>query len=98
MFDKSGFLQFLLRKGYVTTFGCITLQVFSNKNTDDDIIGIEINPRFGGGYPFSLNAGANFPDYIIREYLMNEKLEYEEKWTNNCLNLRYENEIFFIHK
>jgi len=74
-------------------FGCLTLQVFSNKLNPSDIIGIEINPRFGGGYPFSLNAGANFPEFIVREYILNERIEYFEKWKNNCLNIRYENEI-----
>lgn len=73
--------------------GCLTLQVFSNKLNPLDIIGIEINPRFGGGYPFSLNAGANFPEFIIREYILKEHIEYFDKWKNNCLNIRYENEI-----
>mgnify|MGYP000155966149 CR=1 FL=1 len=73
--------------------GCLTLQVFSSKLKPLDIIGIEINPRFGGGYPFSLNAGANFPEFIIREYILNEQIEYFDKWKNNCLNIRYENEI-----
>ena len=73
--------------------GCLTLQVFSRKSNPLDIIGIEINPRFGGGYPFSLNAGANFPEFIIREYILNEQIEYFDKWKNNCLNIRYENEI-----
>jgi len=73
--------------------GCLTLQVFSKKLNPKEIIGIEINPRFGGGYPFSLNAGANFPEFIIREYILNEQIEYFDKWKNNCLNIRYENEI-----
>ena len=83
--DRFGFLN--------GAIGCLTLQVFSNKSNPIDIIGIEINPRFGGGYPFSLNAGANFPEYIIREYILNEQIEYFDKWKNNCLNIRYENEI-----
>ena len=73
--------------------GCLTLQVFSNKYDPTEIIGIEINPRFGGGYPFSFNAGANFPEFIIREYILNEQIEYFDQWKNNCLNIRYENEI-----
>ena len=83
--DRFGFLD--------GAIGCLTLQVFSNKLNPLDIIGIEINPRFGGGYPFSLNAGANFPEFIIREYILNEQIEYFDKWKNNCLNIRYENEI-----
>ena len=83
--DRFNFLQ--------GAIGCLTLQVFSNKSNPGDIIGIEINPRFGGGYPFSLNAGANFPEFIIREYILNEQIEYFDKWKDNCLNIRFENEI-----
>tara|TARA_B110000238_G_C16084394_1_gene420936 strand:- start:339 stop:1304 length:966 start_codon:yes stop_codon:yes gene_type:complete len=73
--------------------GCLTLQVFSNKSNIQDIIGIEINPRFGGGYPFSLNAGANFPEFILREYILNEEIQFFNDWKDNCLNLRYDNEV-----
>lgn len=73
--------------------GCLTLQVFSKKSNPSDIFGIEINPRFGGGYPFALNAGANFPEYILREYLLNEEIDFFNDWKDNCLNLRYENEV-----
>ena len=77
--------------------GCITLQVFANLRDKDDIIGIEINPRFGGGYPFSLNAGANFPEFIIEEYLLGREINYQENWKSNILKLRYEKEVFFYH-
>ena len=72
--------------------GCITLQVFKNKDTDD-IVGIEINPRFGGGYPLSYRAGANFPEYLIKEYLKNEIIPYFEAWEKDLLMLRYDDEI-----
>src|SRR5690606_17307287 len=49
--------------------GCLTLQVFLNKQSDK-IIGIEINARFGGGYPLSYLAGANFPRWLIQEYFL----------------------------
>ena len=73
--------------------GCLTLQLFSKKTDPTDIYGIEINPRFGGGYPFSYNAGANFPEFILRENLLSEDIKYFEGWKGNCLNLRYENEV-----
>ena len=75
--------------------GCITLQVFVRKR-DKMVFGIEVNPRFGGGYPLSYAAGANFPKWIIREYLLKEPVEYDDKWDENLLMLRYDDEIL-IH-
>ncbi|MCF7569082.1 ATP-grasp domain-containing protein [Sabulilitoribacter arenilitoris] len=72
--------------------GCITVQFFLHKETND-IIGIEINPRFGGGFPLSYLAGGNYPKWIIQEYILNEKLNYFDNWENNLLMLRYDDEI-----
>lgn len=72
--------------------GCITLQLFLQKG-GKKIYGIEINPRFGGGYPLSYQAGANFPKWIIEEYLFNKKLKFFEGWESDLLMLRYDDEI-----
>lgn len=72
--------------------GCITLQIFKNK-TSEELYGIEINPRFGGGYPLSYFAEANFPEMIIKEYLLNEDIPFFEDWIENLLMLRYDDEI-----
>ncbi|MHC4122515.1 MAG: ATP-grasp domain-containing protein, partial [Planctomycetota bacterium] len=45
--------------------GVITLQLFLNHN--DKVKFIEINPRFGGGVPLSIKAGADFPKWILQE-------------------------------
>lgn len=74
-------------------YGCITLQVFKHKQ-NNEVIGIEINPRFGGGYPLSYIAGANFSKWIIQEYILNENVTgYNDDWENNTLMLRYDAEI-----
>jgi carbamoyl-phosphate synthase large subunit len=73
--------------------GCVTLQVFINRETNE-VFGSEINPRFGGGYPLSYHAKANYPKMIISEYLMNEDISFFENWEPNLLMLRYDNEIF----
>tara|TARA_B110000003_G_scaffold187967_1_gene186841 strand:- start:82 stop:1047 length:966 start_codon:yes stop_codon:yes gene_type:complete len=92
---KNHIMNFVKQKFHFLkgAIGCLTLQLFINKSNPSDIYGIEINPRFGGGYPFSYNAGANFPEFILREYVLNEDIKFFEDWKSNCLNLRYENEV-----
>ena len=91
---KNYLVQFLKeRLGYLPgVIGCICIQLFY-RDSDNDVVGIEINPRFGGGYPLSYYAGANFPEYMIREYLFGETLDYTDTWKNNTLMLRYDSEI-----
>ena len=73
--------------------GCLTLQVFRRKQSDE-VIGIEINPRFGGGYPLSYKAGANLPKWIIQEYLLDKPIEDQfDSWEPGLLMLRYDKEI-----
>lgn len=72
--------------------GCLTMQFFFNQETKR-VIGIEINPRFGGGYPLSYLAGANYPKYLIDEYILEEAVEYFDQWENNLLMLRYDDEV-----
>ena len=69
--------------------GCICLQLFYHPETHD-IVGIEINPRFGGGYPLSYAAGADFPSCAIKEYLLNQSVDYDESWKDKTLMLRYD--------
>lgn len=75
-----------------TAFGCLTLQVFKSKTTDQ-IYGIEINPRFGGGFPLSNAAGARYPEFLLREVFLNEKLNYTDDWEDQLVMLRYDAEV-----
>lgn len=72
--------------------GCITAQFFMHK-IHARIIGIEINARFGGGYPLSYRAGANYPLWLIKEYLNNESINYSDDWYDGTIMLRYDDEI-----
>lgn len=72
--------------------GCVCIQLFY-RESDNDVVGIEINPRFGGGYPLSYHAGANFPRMILEEYLQGKPLEYSDSWRDNLLMLRYDAEV-----
>lgn len=72
--------------------GCICIQLFYNEMTHK-VFGIEVNPRFGGGYPLSYYAGSNFPEYLLREYFLNESISYTDDWKDNTLMLRYDSEV-----
>ncbi|MBX2997201.1 MAG: ATP-grasp domain-containing protein [Caldilineaceae bacterium] len=72
--------------------GCVTLQIFASK-TCDSYAAIEINPRFGGGYPLSYAAGANYPKWLIQEYLLDEEIPFFDKWKSNLLMLRYDAKV-----
>ncbi len=74
--------------------GCLTAQFFMNKMDATHIYGIEINPRFGGGYPLSYLAGANFTKWIIEEYMLGKTIEEKfDIWEKNLLMIRYDDEI-----
>lgn len=77
--------------------GCICIQLFYREE-NQDVVGIEINPRFGGGYPLSYYAKANFPQYMIREYCLNEEIEYSQDWLDNTLMLRYDSQVVVYEK
>ena len=72
--------------------GSISLQLFY-RESDNQIYGIEINPRFGGGYPLTYHAKANYPEYILREYILNQDISYTDSWIDKTLMLRYDHEI-----
>lgn len=69
--------------------GVVTLQIFVDPSREQ-MLGIEINPRFGGGYPMSHAAGVDYPGMLIREYLLGECLNYDEAWDANLVMLRYD--------
>lgn len=61
--------------------GQITVQLMRDKKTGEDYY-IEINPRFGGGAPLSIKAGADSAEMILR-ILNGEKLEFFPKVAEN---------------
>lgn len=72
--------------------GCICVQLFFHTDTKD-MVGIEINPRFGG-YPLSYMCGGNFPELLIREYFKGENVNYFDSWKDGMLMLRYDDAVF----
>ncbi len=72
--------------------GVITLQLFL---TDDGKVKfIEINPRFGGGAPLSIKAGADFPKWILQEVLGRKTHIRFNDYKDNLIMLRYDGEVW----
>ncbi len=72
--------------------GVITLQLFL---TDDDKVKfIEINPRFGGGAPLSIKAGANFPKWIVQELTGRKTNMCPDAFKDGLTMLRYDSEVW----
>lgn len=69
--------------------GHITVQLMK---TDKGIEYIEINPRFGGGAPMSIQSGADSCKNLYR-LLMGQKLTYNEDYIENITFLRFDNSI-----
>ena len=72
--------------------GIITLQLFLTD--DDNVKFIEINPRFGGGVPLAVKAGANFPKWILQELLSRKVNIRFDGFKDNLIMLRYDGEVW----
>lgn len=83
-------------KGVVGARGCLTMQLFAHPE-GQRYAALEINPRFGGGYPLSYAAGARYPGWLIDEYLLNKHLPFFDSWESDLLMLRYDAQVLVHH-
>jgi carbamoyl-phosphate synthase large subunit len=72
--------------------GVITVQVFLTKG--GSVKFIEINPRFGGGAPLSIRAGADFPKWILQELTGKEPRIGFDTFQDGLTMLRYDAEVW----
>ena len=54
----------------------------------------EINPRFGGGVPLAIAAGANLPRYVVEECLGLPSTARLGQFTPNVLMMRYDQAVY----
>lgn len=74
--------------------GQITVQLMKIK---ERIVYIEINPRFGGGAPMSIQSGADSCENLYR-LLLGQELVYNEDYRDNLTFLRFDNSICLDEK
>jgi carbamoyl-phosphate synthase large subunit len=73
--------------------GVITIQVFHDATTNALTV-IEINPRFGGGFPLAWEAGARYPQWMIEELLGLPSTVVADGWRDGLVMLRYDEAVF----
>jgi len=73
--------------------GLITIQLIVTPRGRIRVI--EVNPRFGGGVPLAIRAGADFPKWLLAEWLGRRPRIQLDQFQNNLTMLRF-HQSFFI--
>lgn len=73
-------------------YGPLNVQAFVTFSGDIKII--EINARFGGGYPLTHQAGAPISQWLIEEVIGREPRMPFDRWQSGLVMLRYDHAVF----
>jgi carbamoyl-phosphate synthase large subunit len=74
-------------------WGVINTQIFFDPATGIANV-IEINPRFGGGYPLTHRAGAHMARWVIEETTGRQLTATTDQWEDGLTMLRYDDAVF----
>lgn len=77
-------------------YGVFNVQMFVNEKTGQTNV-IEFNPRFGGGYPLTHQAGAHFTHWLVEETMGLPSSTVADQWRDGLAMLRYDDAIFVDH-
>jgi carbamoyl-phosphate synthase large subunit len=72
--------------------GVITVQLILTKKGEIEFI--EINPRFGGGAPLAIKAGADFPKWILQQLIDKKPRIKFDGFKDGLIMLRYDGEVW----
>jgi carbamoyl-phosphate synthase large subunit len=72
-------------------YGVLNVQIFSDGLTAGLV---EINARFGGGYPLTWRAGGRYSEWLIREVAFGEKPPAAPSIQDDLTMLRWDEEVF----
>jgi carbamoyl-phosphate synthase large subunit len=73
--------------------GVINVQIFYDRQSGELNV-IEINPRFGGGYPLSHAAGAQMTRWAIEDAMGFPCTARGDQWRDGLVMLRYDDAVF----
>lgn len=77
-------------------YGPLNIQGFLDSHNTFRIT--EINARFGGGYPLAYKAGADFPGWLLKEWLGQPLPPVMDSWEDGLTMLRYDSAVFLSAK
>jgi carbamoyl-phosphate synthase large subunit len=72
-------------------YGPLTIQVFRDEK---DVHVIEVNARFGGGFPLAWEAGAHFPRWAIADALDLDPGARPWPWVADLVMLRFDDAVY----
>jgi carbamoyl-phosphate synthase large subunit len=76
------------------SYGVMNIQIFYDADKDALNV-IEINPRFGGGFPLSYAAGGDYPRWLLEELFdLPSTYEGPDLWKDGLVMLRYDAAVF----
>jgi carbamoyl-phosphate synthase large subunit len=73
-------------------YGVITIQIFLEEASGAMRV-IEINPRFGGGFPLAWEAGARYSTWLIQD-VIGRTPDVRTDWKDDLVMLRYDEAVF----
>lgn len=73
-------------------WGSLNVQMFFDPVTGALAV-IELNPRFGGGFPLSWRAGAHYPRWVLEETL-GVPPTWHDNWDDGVVMLRYDAAVY----
>nr|WP_228530833.1 MULTISPECIES: ATP-grasp domain-containing protein [Myxococcaceae] len=74
-------------------YGTLNVQLFLDEASGTVNV-IEINARFGGGFPLAWEAGAHLPRWMIEEVLGLPSTASQGAWRDRLVMLRYDSAVF----
>ena len=72
-------------------YGPINIQIFADEH---HFAVIEVNARFGGGYPLSWQAGADFPKWFLEDVSGSTRSQRSPEWRSGMIMLRFDDAVF----
>lgn len=73
-------------------YGVQNVQIFHDQTTGQLNV-IEINPRFGGGFPLTWQAGADLARWMVEE-MLDLPSTIDDDWRDGLVMLRYDQAVF----